>query len=204
MRRLWLIVAVLVVWPIGVAGAQDRVIEVVNLGWHTGIVLPVDAIDPAVLPEIRDLQGAGWIEFGWGDAAFYRDPDPDIATYLSAAFVDTPAVMHVVGLPVPPAHYFPKAEVVEVSLTDAEHDRLVAYLSGSFDRRGQAKARTVGKGLYPNSLFYDATGRFSLSNTCNTWVVRGLAHAGLPIDTTEVIQAGTVMRRLRAALEKPR
>lgn len=204
MRRLWLIIAVLVAWPIGVARAQERLIEVVNLGWHTGIVLPVGAIDPVVLPEVRDLGGARWVEFGWGDADFYRDPDPGIATYLSAAFVDTPAVMHVVGLPVPPSRYFPKAEVVEVALTNVEYDRLVAYLSDSFNRRGAAKAEPIGQGLYPNSLFYDATGRFSLANTCNTWVARGLAHAGLPIDTTEVTRASTVMNRLRAALEKPR
>lgn len=203
MRSL-LLIAVVLLWPTGMVGARERVVHVVNLGWHTGIVLPADAIDPTALPERRDLPEAAWIEFGWGDAAFYRDPDPGIATYLSAAFVDTPPVMHVVGLPVPPARYFPKAEVIEVSLTNAEHDRLIAYLSGSFDRRGAEKAEPIGRGLYPNSLFYEATGRFSLANTCNTWVARGFARAGLPIDTDEVVRASTVMSRLRAALEEPR
>lgn len=183
--------------------AAERRVAVVNIGWHTGIAIAAGDIDAAVLPEVRDLSGAAWIEFGWGDAAFYRNPNPDIGTYLSAAFLDTPSVMHLVGMPVPPGQYFPKAEVVEVALDDDEFARLLAYLAASFRRDGGGEpARPTGPGLYVQSLFYDAVGSFSLDNTCNTWVARALAAAGLPIDPEGVQGSGAVMARLRSALEK--
>ena len=94
-----------------------------------------------------------------------------------------------------------------MSLSPAEHRRLIAYISDGFDRTyrlkelGDAKAFPAGKGLYGRSYFFRATGLFNLDNTCNTWLARGLAEAGLPIEADDVRRASTLIRRLRAALE---
>lgn len=196
--RVAILVALLALLP-GPARAADRLVHLVNIGWHTGIAVRADAIDPVQIPEAGDLPGAAWIEFGWGDAAFYRDPDPAIATYFSALFVETPAVMHLAGLPAHPARYFPSADIVVVPLERDAFDRLIAYISASFARAQGERLPPTGQGLYPQSTFYDAIGTFTLSNTCNTWTARAFAAAGLEIDT-DLRRASTVTERVRAAV----
>lgn len=183
----------------GTAAAAERVVHLVNIGWHTGIAIRSADIDPDLIPEVGDLPGAAWIEFGWGDAAFYRDPDPAIASYLSAAFVETPAVMHLVGMPAPPSRYFPEAEIVDVPLDDDSFRKLLIHISASFARAQGERLPALGPGLYRQSWFYDALGTFTLSNTCNTWVAHAFAAAGLEIDT-DLSRASTVTERVREAV----
>ena len=201
MVRAAVILIAVYVWA-GSAGASlaaDRLVHLVNIGWHTGIAMRTADIDPSLIPEIADLPDAGWIEFGWGDADFYRDPDPAISTYFSAAFVATPAVMHLVGMPAPPSRYLPGAEIVDVSLDETGFRNLLTYISASFARADGERLSALGQGLYRQSWFYDALGTFTLSNTCNTWVGHAFAAAGLEIDT-DLSRASTVTERVRAAV----
>lgn len=179
--------------------ASDKVVHLINIGWHTGIAVKVEDIDLVAIPEAGDLPGASWIEFGWGDAAFYQDPDPAIETYFSVLFVETPAVMHLAGLPAHPARYFPSAEIVDVPVDAAAFDRLMAFIAASFARARGERLTPIGPGLYPQSRFYDATGVFTLSNTCNTWTARAFAAAGLDIET-DLRRASSVTKQVRAAL----
>lgn len=197
-----LVVGLLAMLAAGTAGAEDTpwTVQVTNLGWHTGIAVRTAEIDPAIVPEIGDFDGALWIEFGWGDRDFYRDSEPAIATYFSAAFEDTPAVMHLVAMGAHPRAFFrDDVEILPVPLSEAEHRRLLRYLADSFDRGDRPRAASIGNGLYGVSLFYDAHGRFNLSNTCNTWVARAFAAAGLPIDP-DLRRASTVVQRLKEAV----
>lgn len=179
--------------------AEERSVHLVNIGWHTGIAVRSDHVDPALIPEIADLPGAVWVEFGWGDAAFYRDPDPAIATYFSAAFTETPAVMHLVGMPASPAGYFPNAEIVDVPLSRDSFRKLLTHISASFARAQGERLRPLGQGLYRQSWFYDALGTFTLSNTCNTWVARAFVASGLEIDP-DLSRASTLTERVRTAV----
>ncbi|MEP3067897.1 MAG: DUF2459 domain-containing protein [Parvibaculum sp.] len=181
--------------------AAAKEIAVINIGWQTGIALKVAETDPARIPESETFARFAWIEFGWGDRDFYQTPDPDISVYFSAAFVNTPAVMHLVGIPTSPEQYFRSSKVMIVSVTDAEHERLQEYLARSFKRLDAERAPAIAHGLYPASLFYDATGLFSLTNTCNSWVAEGLAEAGLMEQDRTIVTAGAVMEALRAAQE---
>lgn len=185
--------------------AKQRVVTLVNLGWHAGIAIRHADIDPAALPEIADFDPSTsvWIEFGWGDAEFYQTPEPDLDTILRAAFADTPAVLHLVGVPVEPRRYFTDSRVLDIPLTAAQFRRLIAFISETVERRGRKRIPPINSGLYPVSLFYPATGSFSLSNTCNTWVARAFAAAGLPIASDGVVRASTVERRLREVVERP-
>ncbi|MFN6942859.1 MAG: DUF2459 domain-containing protein, partial [Parvibaculum sp.] len=42
-----------------------------------------------------------------------------------------------------------------------------------------------------------ATGRFSLTNTCNTWTARGLERAGVNVNSRGVQRAEDLMKQLR-------
>lgn len=180
--------------------AQVRTVLAVNIGWHVGLAFAAGDLDRTDFPEIADFPDAPWIEVGWGDAAFYRDPNPSLGVILDAALVPTPAVLQLVAMPVHPSRYLPKAEIVAIPLDQDRFDRLVAHVAGSVERGGGSRAEALGTGLYPTSRFYPATGTFHLARTCNTWVAEGLAAAGLAIAPGGVTRASTLMQKLRVAL----
>ena len=111
--------------------------------------------------------------------------------------------MHVIGLDreaMPPSAGI---ERVRILLAENQFQKLVAYLDSAFERRGASRVQASSPGLYPFSKFYPATGSFHLFNTCNTWVARGLALAGLPIRVSGVQRAEDLMSQVRA-LAHPR
>ncbi|MEQ8393767.1 DUF2459 domain-containing protein [Thalassobaculum sp.] len=194
------LIALIAVVLSGPAMAQMREVLAVNIGWHVGLAFSAGDLDTAVFPEVADFPDARWIEIGWGDAAFYQDPDPDLNTILEAALVPTPAVLHLVAMPAHPARYLPGAEVLAIPLGAEPFTRLVTRISSSMRREERTRAEAIAPGLYPDSRFYPATGRFHLGRTCNTWVAETLAEAGVPIDPDGVVTADTLMKRLRAGL----
>lgn len=125
------------------------------------------------------------IEFGWGEARFYR-ATPTLAEFdvrLALRALFTPGgrdgVVQVVGLERPARASFPMPRSCPCrSRRPASH----AYWRGS--RRAFASRRAPhrrGPGLYGPSLFYEGAGRFSYANVCNHWAARLLAAAGLPV-----------------------
>ncbi len=75
--------------------------------------------------------------------------------------------------------------------------RLIAQIETSFDRPEGGRGETVARGLYQDSRFYPARGRFHLFNTCNTWTARMLTAAGAGVSPSGVTTAEDLMRRLR-------
>ncbi|MGH8525150.1 MAG: DUF2459 domain-containing protein, partial [Gammaproteobacteria bacterium] len=57
----------------------------------------------------------------------------------------------------------------------------------SFARLGTGAAAPLGRGLYGNSRFYPARGKFHLFNTCNTWAARALGAAGYSISPAVMV-----------------
>lgn len=191
---LFAVLAVLVPSP---ATAADSVVVVSSNGWHTGIAIPRGAIGEVDIPELADFPDAAWFEFGWGDAEYYPAPDPTLGMALKAGLLPTAAVIHVIGMPAPPEATFPTMEHVAVPIDPDGLQRLVGYLDATFERHGAVRASPSAPGEYSFSAFYPATGSFHLFNTCNTWVARGLAAAGLPVDSTGVVRAEELMTRVR-------
>ena len=174
-------------------------VHVVSNGWHSGIIVArKDLLPTGRVPEAADFPGAGFLEFGWGDRAYYPSPRPTVGMALGALLKPTPAVMHLAGLSLPPRQAYPKAEVLAVPLTATALDRLIAGIDAAFDRPEGGRARAIARGLYHNSNFYPADGRFHLFNTCNTWTARKLEAAGLGLSSSGVITADNLMGRLRA------
>lgn len=164
-------------------------------GWHTGIVVAVDDIPTYKIPEAADFPDATFLEFGWGDADFYPEPEAGLFAAIGAAFPG-PAVMHVSALTMRPSKFFIDVEEIEIELGTDEFVSLIGYLHESFVREG-GRAEASAQGLYSFSKFYPATGTFSLTNTCNTWTARGLEVAGVNVRVRGVQRAEDLMTQLR-------
>lgn len=175
---------------------RDRLAYVTSNDWHTRIVLPAAGLPPGLLPEAADFPGASWLAFGWGDHEYYPMPDPPRRLAIKAALLPSPAVLHIVPMPAPPAAA-PGFEVVALALTAVEHDQLARGIDATVRREGAGRAVATAPGLYPESRFYPATGSFHLFNTCNRWLAQRLRQAGLPVRSTGVITAEDVMRQVR-------
>nr|WP_243214855.1 MULTISPECIES: DUF2459 domain-containing protein [Methylobacterium] len=171
--------------------AEGTVIALVSHGWHSGLVLPRAVLTgagsgPALASIATRFRAYPEIEFGWGEARFYRATPTlaqfDLALALAALF--TPGgrdgIVQVVGLERPARDSFPASDLVPLRVSKQGLARFLARLEASF-RLVDGQPVAGGPGLYGPSLFYDGAGRFSYTNVCNHWAARLLNAAGLPV-----------------------
>lgn len=192
-------------WRYPSVSADDvRTVHIVNHGWHTGVVIAADQLDPELSFLRPFFEDQPWFEFGWGDRDFYTAKSQNLAMTLRAAFWPTPTVVHVVALPKDPKTWFSNSEVVTLSLSSEAHQKLNAAISESFSRSDSGSVVAGGKGLYGRSLFFDGFGSYVVTNTCNTWTARVLKQAGVPVRTFLAVSARDVMAQAaRAAAKRP-
>ena len=169
---------------------------VVDHGWHSGLILPADCLNRLV-PALRERFGShGWYEIGWGDKGFYQAEEITVLLALQAFFASPGAVLHVARVD-EPAAYFAGSELVELWLADQPLASLCRFAAHSFQRGASGAVLPLGSGLYGDSRFYEAVGRYSMLHTCNTWTAKGLRSAGVDIQPSSTVTAGGVMRAVR-------
>ncbi len=175
-------------------GEEAVTVRLVARAWHSGLLLPRDALaraaaeagDGTLLEVTERFRAYPALEIGWGDAGFYRTVPTvealDGRLALRALFTPggRPAVLHVVGVAAEPEAAFPGAGIVTLRLSRAGFGRLAAALGRAFTLR-DGHPVVLGPGLYGPSLFYEAEGRFSLLAVCNHWSAGLLAAAGVPV-----------------------
>ena len=169
---------------------------VVSHGWHAGLVIPSERMEAAI-PDLKERFGVRkppYYEIGWGDKGFYQAPQITSGLTLQAMFWSTGAILHVVAVPLPdPREYFDQSRVVETCLTENEATSLTTFIAGSFARDPEDRVERLGRGLYGDSEFYDAVGRYFILNTCNKWTAKGLRSAGMGISPEWRLTAGSVI-----------
>jgi len=178
-------------------GKAPVAVWVVSHGWHTGLVVPAGDIQarmPALQARFREV---GYLEFGWGDKAFYQAEEITAGMVIQASLWPTAAVMHVAAVPGDAAAFFPQSEVHRLCLAAAGYDALLRFIAGSFRTAGDGGPAPLGRGRYGNSRFYEAVGDYTLFNTCNTWTAKGLRSAGFDVEPAAMSTASSVMRYLR-------
>lgn len=180
-----------------VQGEREKTVYVVSHGgWHTGIVIAAQDLGAELAFLKRYFDDAGWYEIGWGDKQFYQAEKVTAGIALRAGLVPTDTVLHVTALPERPDSYFSGNRVIELHLDAAGHERMTAAIAKFFVLDDNGSPLPSGKGLYGQSLFFDATGRFHLFNTCNTWTASMVQQAGLPVSTVMTFRADSVMKQL--------
>lgn len=186
--------------PADIAGGDGpaiKTIHVISNGWHAGILLARSDLSTGLLPEAADFPDAAWLEFGWGDRDYYPNPRPTMGMALAAGLTPTPSVLHIAGRAGLP-EAAGKLEILPLRVSEAGLRRLVARIDAAMERPpGQDRVASIAPGLYETSLFYPAHGEFHLFNTCNSWVARKLAWAGLPVTDSGVTMAEDLMVQLR-------
>ncbi|QCI69563.1 DUF2459 domain-containing protein [Phreatobacter stygius] len=171
----------------------STLVHVVSHGWHSGLALSREALKAAalrqglgrlatVLERFRDFPV---VEIGWGEARFYQETptiaDVQLMSALGALFrPGNAAVLHVVGLERSAPQVFRRSEILALRLSEAGLDRLARFVDQAVAPDAEGRPREIGQGLYGPSLFYAATGTFSILQVCNHWVGQALAAAGLP------------------------
>ena len=208
LMRTRLLLLLLLVLPLGCAAnpaapvaplcpAGPRV-QVVDHGLHTGLVVSAEALLQRLPQLAEDFSPSGHIELGWGDASFYQADDPGAGQALRALFGSGGSVLHLLQIPSSAARYYSGATVLHLSLDAAGQQRLLDSIAATFSPGPDGRLRPLGPGLHGHSRFYPAKGRYSLFNTCNTWLVQALASAGLPLASTSVVTAKGAMAQLAA------
>lgn len=182
--------------------ARPHRLFAVSHGWHVGLVLPAAPL-AARLPALKErFANASHFEIGWGDKGFYQSEGITASLILQAMFSSTGAVLHVVALPPSadaPFDTFRGSEVVEFCASERELASLSAFVEKSFLRNGAGQPVSTKPGIYGNSQFYEATGKFHMLNTCNKWVAKGLVSMGLEVDPTFALTAGHALGQLKSS-----
>jgi uncharacterized protein (TIGR02117 family) len=174
------------------ADQRPRTIYVVSHGWHTGLVIPCDDISPRLWRAARDFAPARYIEVGWGDDGFYRAPKITFGITLRAIFWPTPSVLHLVAVNDPPTE-FAGSKMVKVELSAEGFERMCAFIGQTHEYSVDARPFWLAPGLYGESAFYRARGRYYFPKTCNHWTARALRKAGCPITPIYCATAGNVL-----------
>lgn len=181
--------------------AEAEKIYVASHGWHTGFIVPAEAIQSR-LPRLRERFGdTPYLEFGWGDKGFYQAKEITAGLTIQAIFWPTESVMHVVAVPADVRRYFANSRIEELCLSGGDYDALLRFISGSFHQDARGGIVELTNGIYGNSQFYQGEGDYYLMNTCNKWTAKGLKSAGLDISPTFKLTAGSVMSYLRRHTE---
>jgi len=179
----------------GEAPKRERLYLIAS-GWHTEIGLPAEAMSGALAALRQASPQARFFVFGWGQRAYYMDPDPGIGALL-AGTVPAPSVLLVIPLTQAPEDYFSGATVLRVPVSSGGLDRLSQFLSDYLEKDAEGAPRRIGDGPDPGSVFYASKGTYSLGNTRNTWTAEALRVSGLRVDPAGVVFAHEVVDQVR-------
>lgn len=177
---------------------EERPVPVylVGHGWHVGIAIEKIYIEH-LLPEHPDIPQTTFLKFGWGDGRYYTDSEAGFWLMMRAAVLPTRSVIHVVGIDMPVDRYFHASRIVRVKVSEQGAEKLGEFVADRFRRDSEGEVIYAADGLYSNSSFYEANGRYYLPKTSNTWTARALRQTGFPITPTYSLTSGNVIQQAR-------
>lgn len=155
-----------------------------------------------ILPQLKTrFTPQQWYEIGWGDKGFYQAQEITTKLTLQAMFWSSGAVVHIVAFSGQPERYFPASRVRPLTVNSSQYNGLLRFIGRSFQRDETGHLIALKKGIYGESQFYAANGRYGMLNTCNKWTAKGLKSAGMDINASLKLTAGSVMNALADAGE---
>ena len=155
---------------------------------HSDIVVPAsnqyfdwtEFLSRKELPQVD--QRFGWIGMGWGDRRVYLETPTwaelkwkNVATAMVG--ID-PTAMHIQWIA---GDLVAGPQCRAVGLDQTQYLQLCSYLRQGFSQDSGRPIRINAPGYGPHDLFYEAQGRYSVLNDCNTWAGDALASSGVRV-----------------------
>ncbi|HEY3813502.1 MAG TPA: DUF2459 domain-containing protein [Caulobacteraceae bacterium] len=165
------------------AGEPTVAVWLIDNGFHTSLVLPVDKIDPGPLAAAVKASGPAkpFVEIGWGDAKFYIEtgmsPHRVLDVFRAAFAPNNPSAVMIEPLHARPDLIW-RSGVHRIDLSPQGYRRLEAGVERSLALKDGAPELIPGG---DEAWFYRSTEHFSLTHLCNHWAAQRLNDAGLPI-----------------------
>lgn len=172
---------------------RSQVVYVVRRGWHSGVVVAAADWPQRGWPLLSSFADARYLEFGWGDAAFYQADKPTLGMTLAAVLWPSSTVMEVVPLQAAPPAGADDFESVAVHVTSAELKAITSSLDASFAQPISPTGKTY-RTAGGEARFYHARGKFYLFRMCNRWTSELLELAGCAVSPRLAITAGQVVK----------
>lgn len=167
---------------------EELAIYIKTNGVHTDLVVPAtnEVYDWRVnLPfsdtPMKDSSNIHWLALGWGDKGFYLETptwaDLKISTACKAAFAMSTTAIHATWH----QQMEESSHSKKIMLSKNQYRKLTDYINASFKHNETGKPRLVKTTVHYNNsdAFYEATGRYSLFKTCNSWANAALKQGGL-------------------------
>ncbi|HEX3008854.1 MAG TPA: TIGR02117 family protein [Bacteroidales bacterium] len=162
------------------------IIYLLSNGVHSDLVLPVrnHVKDWSVEIKFSHIPNRDttyrYLAFGWGDRAFYLETpewsDLKFKTAFNAVFGLGNSAMHATFF-----HGMREGNAcVMLNLSTEQYKCLVKYIENTFRRDANGNViQIIPLEIYgTNDAFYEASGRYNLFKTCNTWTNEGLKACG--------------------------
>jgi len=179
-----LVALVLSIIPVNKKTVSQNDVEIYILtnGVHTDIVLPVrtGSVDWSEKVKYSDTKGNDtimkYISFGWGDREFYLETptwaDLKFSIAFNAVFGVGRSAMHVTYL----KDLSLSLDSRKIKISKRQFYLLKKYIEDSFVKNDQGGFIKIKTDLVygQTDAFYEATGRYSLFKTSNTWTNTGL------------------------------
>lgn len=161
-------------------------IFILTNGVHTDIVMPTKStqIDWSRQIQYKNTIAADstyqYIAMGWGDKGFYLETPEWSDLKASVAF------KAISGLSTTAIHatYYKKMKLgndcKSILISKEQYGRLIAYINNSFqkDTSGNVIVIKTNANYGKTDAFYEATGSYSILQTCNSWANNALKASG--------------------------
>lgn len=172
--------------------------------WHTSVMLDAATYRklsklPAMSTTLdTEVAPAGYVRIGWGDGDYFTGKSTSVLTATRALVASPYSAIQVIGYTADPFARIPAETRVPLRITEQAMRELVTYLDASFARDDTGNLLPLHAYVENSGVFYQASQRYGLFNTCNTWSSAALRAAGLPVRGALNLTAQSVFEQARA------
>jgi len=170
--------------------AGPYTLYVVRHGWHAGLVLPRAALGEAAWPVLDDFSPTAYVEVGWGEAAYYPNPNAGIGALLRAGLWPTASVVHIAVFDGPVTKAFPHHDIAAIQVSETGMRQVAAFVQQSID---EAHPDPVAPGRYHKSAFFPSSLPYHGLNNCNQWTAGALRAAGCHVAPWRTLRVSRLM-----------
>jgi len=165
---------------------------------HVDFVFPVATLSEETRAQISLPSDPDFLVFGLGDRDIYINTptwgDLKARYALKALFIPSKRALHV-----EPAFRI-SGDWIKLELCDEQRAALEKFVMDSFRRTDKDQVIMIdGLSYTGQDRFYEATGTYTLLNSCNNWANRGLKAAGLKAPVWSPFAQGVIYHAKKQA-----